>query len=1325
MLNGTDLKNYLDINSAIVTGINKNDLFNGTGMPEGTYTFCILAIDFTTGGTLSEGEPLGCSAPFDIQQISPPDLISPSCNETVDAQSVQNIIFTWLPPNGVPVNVQYKLKIVEVIPSSKNSNDAMNSATVPAFFETTTNSLSFLYGPSQPLLKLGNKYAWRVTAMPPVGAIAGTTSNFQNNGKSEVCSFVYGANVAVANPNNITTITSNVAIANPNPYNKLKIKLVSPPDGSEIQWMMPTTQQQGHYEFVWENPTTAPHSYHTKVVKMNEGQTKEEAIKNNPDLNQADKSEPNIAPLNWKWKFETGKYAWQVSINTADGKNNDKSDVWMFTTAQKTEADFTKFDMCGFQVTIANWTNKDIDNLCGTGYLYLWKGSPKIDVTFNGLTVRHCGISNGKKTNWKVSNGYLGGDLTKIFQPVSLKPKEIEGEFYLSLKSFSITSALNAYYDATKGYYKIEEGDKGEGCKRNVWSQLQWRAPFTEFITDPNSNSFNGHDDVIVDLPAQNLILFDPTENTTSNTLVSTSQNQDGGSTAQAPLGLFGSVNFETDLVIHPDLPKNTILTIEKGSYFNITSNEVRATLNGKFSIPDGNVFYVFGKTKPNYLNYSFQQTNSLLIKLIPDSDIKEFWNKDGSVFSDLKGVDAWAVLGDKSAPGDLHVKGLVYPDMPITVTLSNKTTSIIVFKNAFNKGEGFYLNIDGTVGSDLKFNAFKSTATNAHVKLEKSKLFEMVIEGSMEIPFINANAPFSIYADYNSPPQGFINVPFNETTVFDNGVDKITCMPFSATFDYDKVYLNGSFKFNNTSGKNVIAQDVYMKNIVISANGDAKTKDLQAAALDNQVSGTFNKFPYKLVLAGIDGTGVDKHYQFFLWGDLTLEEQTLAPKSEFKTIIGFYQPKKSVDQQLINTQDVSLIASSETNTIFETNKQDPDIVTYDNTLNVTSGDICAAVSPNALGSFDGCFKYFTETDLPYGPVYGSGFILDMNATFNNPMVKTLHTKIMVGKKDNYRYWFMEAEQQGFVEVPTGILDIVVTGFGGRVYYHMDHEGVDGNINNSDYYPTKNTGFGLYGNATIKTVGTDGKVLWGKLATEIQTTSNFGLLQMTQRGDVYILSSGVNSTDAKINAVANFTTFFTSPRYLEGYVTVNGNVFDLLELYGTANVKFSNDDWHIYAGQPGAPIYVNFMPIGKTLGGYFTVKMANKKVTLGAGVGGELYGFHVHQCKCLVDTYVKCLCKGCYGIDLSLGGSLDATATFPSLQLGGSFSLTGSAGVSASICGIGIDPSISATFHGGFTMPHPFCLAGGIDLDAPWPFPDFGFKARWKDGAFSKTDNCN
>ena len=1013
-----------------------------------------------------------------------------------------------------------------------------------------------------------------------------------------------------------------------------------------------------------------------------------------------------VAPLNWTSKFETGNYAWQVTMN---GNNDVKSEVWLFSTPTKEEADFRIFTMCGYEINIITLSNKDIDNLSGTGFIYLWKDSPKIEFTFNGLTVRHCGLTNGKKTDWKVSKGYIGGDLSKFFQPITLNPKDIDGDFYLTLKSFSVNSELNPFYDKDKGYYKIEQGDKGEGCKRRVYTQLEWQTPFSELVETQETQGTENYESIKIKLAAQELILFDPNESTGKK------ENQ---------IALFGNINFDKDVLIKPDHPKKTSLTIEKGSYFSVNGNEVSATLNGKFTVADGEYKNedadLGGDYQEHYLKYSFYQEKSLLLSLTLDENFTKNWNAEGSIFSELKGQIAWAKLGSKNQPGDFHITGVLYPNLEVKIKLSNKSDASITFKNAFINENGFYLDSDGEIANNVKFNAFTSTVSTSTMKIFQGQLISLEIEGNLDVPFINAKAPFFITAYYDGSPVGEIaNIAYKATTVVDNGVDKITCTPLSATLDYDKVYLNANFSFANNQNKNVSADGVYMKDIIIYANGDVKSKYPQSGYVDSQVDATFNTFPYKINRAAIDGTGVDKHYVFSFWGNITLEENTLASKNEFATTIAFYQPENDKD---LFYDSINLMASADENIVSGITKSSKN---YNYNLIVNSNEVCASVSPNGLSKYSGCFKYFSENDLPYGPIYGSGFMLITDSTFYNPMEKKLHTKIIVGKKNNYRYWFLEAEQQGFAEIETGILDIVITGFGGRVYYHMDHPGKDANINNSDYIPSDAKGFGLYGNAIIKTAGSDGKVMWGNVATEIQTTSNYGLSTITQRGDVYLFSSGVNEKDAKINAVANFTTHFTTPKYLEGYITVNGNVYDLLELNGTAHVKFADNDWHIYAGTKASPITAYVYPIGEELKAYFGIQRTNGKVIIGAGVSGELYGIHVGGCKCLVGKWGACVCSGCYGVDVSLGGSIDATATFPSLQLSGNFTLTGSAGASASICGVDLDPSLSATFTGGFSMPKPFCLAGGISFKTPWPFPDFDIKARWKDGDFSNTDNCN
>ncbi len=190
-LTGGDLQNYIDYNNATVTGIDKNTLFQGGGIPEGVYTLCIQALDYTTGIPLSDPSPAGCSNPFEVKSIDPPVLISPSCGDSVSPDNQQSIVFSWVPSQGTPVTTQYKFKMVELIPPDRNPNDAMNSATTPPFYETTVNSLVLVYGPAEPFLQQGHSYAWRVTAVDVSMIQPNLTGSveFVNNGASEVCWF--------------------------------------------------------------------------------------------------------------------------------------------------------------------------------------------------------------------------------------------------------------------------------------------------------------------------------------------------------------------------------------------------------------------------------------------------------------------------------------------------------------------------------------------------------------------------------------------------------------------------------------------------------------------------------------------------------------------------------------------------------------------------------------------------------------------------------------------------------------------------------------------------------------------------------------------------------------------------------------------------------------------------------------------------------------------------------------------------------------------------------------------------------------------------------
>jgi hypothetical protein len=185
---GSELQSYNDVSYTLIGADAQNIALTGI-IPDGFYTMCIQALDYVTNAELSAAEPLGC-IPLYIQYLDAPLLISPFCDEPVDQTFPQNVIFNWITPAGAPLTTQYSFRLIEVIPFDRNPFDAMAASTTPVFYESTTNLPLLIYGPGQPPLEPGHTYAWQVTAFDPV-----TQVFFQNEGKSQVCSFKYEPNL--------------------------------------------------------------------------------------------------------------------------------------------------------------------------------------------------------------------------------------------------------------------------------------------------------------------------------------------------------------------------------------------------------------------------------------------------------------------------------------------------------------------------------------------------------------------------------------------------------------------------------------------------------------------------------------------------------------------------------------------------------------------------------------------------------------------------------------------------------------------------------------------------------------------------------------------------------------------------------------------------------------------------------------------------------------------------------------------------------------------------------------------------------------------------
>lgn len=196
-LYGNQLERYFDINTVSLQGISKQQLIAGGGLPEGNYTICVQAFDFTSGQPLSDEAPSGCSPYFTIQQIEPPFIISPVCEENVRAFEPQNVVFSWTAPSKISSNMRYLLKIAELpLNYPRNPGDALQNLAAPPFFEKEVSVNTYVYTMADPRLTPGRRYVFSVTAFEKREGRTGyevlNNTSFRNNGQSEPCVFTYG-----------------------------------------------------------------------------------------------------------------------------------------------------------------------------------------------------------------------------------------------------------------------------------------------------------------------------------------------------------------------------------------------------------------------------------------------------------------------------------------------------------------------------------------------------------------------------------------------------------------------------------------------------------------------------------------------------------------------------------------------------------------------------------------------------------------------------------------------------------------------------------------------------------------------------------------------------------------------------------------------------------------------------------------------------------------------------------------------------------------------------------------------------------------------------
>lgn len=189
-LTGTELRSMFNPDYMIYRGLSRETIRGDEALPEGRYTLCIRAMDCNdVGKFLSEipSEPLGCTS-FEINYVDPPVIISSECDQVISHETTQmNVVWTQVMPTRAGAMIDYKIRIVEVEPPTRNPFDAMQSSPPVFVKEVSGTTIYNLLIPEDIILERGRKYAVQITASDPDRQMA-----FRNQGRSEICTFVFG-----------------------------------------------------------------------------------------------------------------------------------------------------------------------------------------------------------------------------------------------------------------------------------------------------------------------------------------------------------------------------------------------------------------------------------------------------------------------------------------------------------------------------------------------------------------------------------------------------------------------------------------------------------------------------------------------------------------------------------------------------------------------------------------------------------------------------------------------------------------------------------------------------------------------------------------------------------------------------------------------------------------------------------------------------------------------------------------------------------------------------------------------------------------------------
>ena len=1114
LLTDAVLAPYFDYSNLIFQGITQQQLSNNGKLPDGFYSFCFEVLDFNSGVVLSQQSCQNTS----IQSLDEPLIITPICGSVSVPNPIQNLMFQWQLSNGISIaqqaSLEYTFDLWEVTDSVINPLLALqnNKVLLVHHVENITQT-NYLYDASAPALDLGKKYVFQVQVKDINGK-----DLFKNNGKSEICWFSFGY-----------------------------------PSGGIIPLKLPENngafgRNEAQY-FKWDAPTSAipgqSYNYLLKIVKINDGQSTEIAMQNNPIWHDEITS-PTSMP---SWDLELPipletmtDYAWQV-IGYSGSQEIAKSEIWKF----RGPGVIDQFNAGNHIVYVTSTTGNDLNHLTGTGFIKFGLDSTRLNLTFEDLKI----IAVGGR--YVLENGEIYQQLSN-YGPIDLSPELNENGHALF---YANQVRLNKQDLSIKGHVRwplphaVTSGEAAFVKSGDSWLNFDnFKLVGNAIVTD--SNDFQ-----LADPYHYQLKLL-----TSSDFLIN--QNK-------------FYLRFNGKLFLPQNVKglNNERLFV---SFFNAKQLYFLSDQETKISqdiaiIPNIKIDLI-----PNFIIIDLSESESPS-KLTADKNWK------GVYFEKYK----LKYHSDIDKSNQLILAAEIQQDF-----ILNTSNSYECWTNA----NGLNLNYTTNFGTGDKgtFNLFSSVFSSIDVKIENSVVESGHLKGSISIPLLSTSERFSytlpITNDGFEP--GYMDVSLsNKNVIFNENTPnkKLTLTIKQAVFaDEERLDLTVDVNYHSIS-----ANMTNIPNLKLWGNGDfGFEKKNGIVPVSNHVTGLLEN-KYDLLIDSIGAARIDNVYGLTLRTTLVVSEDIAGedgpPRMEFMSAESVENAPELIDNSVAaqenQTQEVSFLGSKQGILIREG----------------SDGSFYAAVHVEVNTSaceFEG-EMIFTKND----PDWGDCFQLYAKASIKQPWEVTLSARFVVGEKDDYNYWFVSLKGD---ELKLKIGPVQINTLEGRVYSHMNHEEqavIMGDDDEFDYRPDPNISYGGFFMMGVSDAATDGRTAKLELAVELAFNTSGGLNNIGIQANVYIMKVEFLGEE-KYAATGTGIIYYNVP---EEHWLVNVSVrapsegsMGPLCANGTLQIDYQPTYWSVALGGEEQEDRIQITPGCMGWGGFGWLFIDPEKVNVGFGI---------------------------------------------------------------------------------------------------------------------------